>query len=240
MDAVPSAPEPTAVTPVEPTKPAEPVVAAKPDADHAYTVRRHDSLWSIAARMQNTSKQPIPVIMQSIKQMNKSAFIAGNSNHIRSGAVLILPTDQLDEPAPTHADQPIHIENEDLDRNKAPTLKQPNAPINSSKGMYTSRGRLPDAKLTLVAPTDQGSSQGAAATGQGAADDKKLNELNLQISTSRQKNLTLGQEVGQLEAQIKANDQKIALQNARLAELMQRLKNRKEAAPNTVKRIATS
>jgi len=94
--------------------------------------------------------------------------------------------------------------------------------------------------MTLVAPADQGSSQGATTSGHGAEDDKKLNQLNLQISTSRQKNLTLGQEVGQLEAQIKANDQKLALQNARLAELMQRLKNRKEAAPKTVKRIATS
>jgi Tfp pilus assembly protein FimV len=249
MDA-PAAAAPIEVpTPVEPTQPPKdepkpvapkPVVKADANADHAYTVRHRDSLWAIASRMQSTNHQSIAVIMQTIKQNNKSAFIDGNASQIRSGAVLILPTDVPDEPTPTHNQQPVHIDNEDIDHNKAPVLKPANIPASGDKGTYTSRGRLPDAKMTLVAPTEQGNSQGGAVSGHSAADEQKLNQLNLQISASRQKNLTLGQEVGQLEAQIKANDQKLALQNARLAELMQRLKNRKEAATKTVKRIATS
>ncbi len=242
MDAPAAASTPPVASPVEPAKPVEPAAEKPVDAkaDRAYTVRRNDSLWGIASRMQNTTHQSIPVIMQSIKQMNRAAFIAGNANQIRSGAVLILPTDVPDIPNTPRADQRVHIENEDIDHNKAPVLKQAPAVVNGSKGTFTRRGRLPDAKMTLVAPTEQGNSQGGAVSGQSAADEQKLNQLNLQITASRQKNLTLSQEVGQLEAQIKANDQKLALQNARLAELMQRLKNRKEAATKPVKRIATS
>ena len=213
------------------TKPVTPDAAPASSPD-AYTVKRNDSLWAIATRMQKDLNRPIPVIMRSIQQLNKSAFIGGNPNQIKNGATLALPTQQtVEQEAVAPVNQAIRIENEDTESNKAPTLRPQNVPPTSSKSKFVRRGHLPDAKMTLVAPTQQGDTQGGATSGNSQAAQKQLNAINAKISVSRQQNFTLGQEITDLESQIKANEQKLALQNAKLAELMQRLKNRKDAAP---------
>ncbi len=199
--------------------------------NEAYTVQRNDSLWAIATRMQKDLNRPIPVIMRSIQQLNKAAFIGGNPNQIKNGAVLALPTQQSIEQESPPVNQAVRIENEDTESNKAPTIRPRNEQTATSKSKFVRRGHLPDAKMTLVAPTQQGDIQGGATQGNSEAEQKKLTAINSKITVSRQKNIALNQEINLLETQIKANEQKLALQNAKLADLMQRLKNRKEAAP---------
>ncbi len=94
--------------------------------------------------------------------------------------------------------------------------------------------------MTLVAPAQEGTVQGSATEKQSEEKARQLTQLNAKITSARQRNMTLSQEVSELEAKIKANDQKLALRNARLAELMQRLKNRKDAAQQNANRTPKS
>ncbi len=228
----PPAASPTVPTPDKPAQSDQPVQTDK----KSYTVQRHDSLWAIASRMQKDMNIPVTVIMHSIQQNNQSAFIHGNPNHIRSGATIVLPNQQDISQSVQPDLQKIKVENDDVENNKTPTIRSLNQQANETKTPYIRRGHLPDAKMTLVAPTQDGSAQGSATEGQSDAKQHELSEINLKITTARQQNITLSQEVSELEAKIKANDQKLALQNAKLAELMQRLKNRKDTAPQNANR----
>lgn len=213
---------------------------AAPTEKNSYKVKRNDSLWAIATRVQKETNQPVTVIMHSIQQMNKSAFIHGNPNHIKNGATIILPNQQDIQEAPKAESQSAAVESDDVESNKAPILRTPNQQAKTAKTPYIRRGNLPDAKMTLVAPTLEGTAQGSANEKLSEEKTRKLTQLNLKITSARQRNMTLSQEITELEAKIKANDQKLALRNARLAELMQRLKNRKDAAPQNANRTPKS
>jgi|GEM_PF-2173250 len=229
--AVPATPAPEPVPrPPTPTTP----------ENTSYKVKRNDSLWSIANRIQKNSNRPITVIMHSIQQMNQSAFIHGNPNHIRNGATIILPNQQDTEEAPKVDTPPTQVENDDVESNKTPVIRTPNQQAKAAKTPYIRRGHLPDAKMTLVAPAQEGMAQGSATEKPSEETARQLGQLNLKITAVRQRNMTLSQEVSELEAKIKVNDQKLALRNARLAELMQRLKNRKDAVPQNANRTPKS
>lgn len=256
----PNTPPPMSMPPIETTQvgqntPVAQASAVAPDAaplpdktnpepapteNNSYKVKRNDSLWAIATRVQKETNQPVTVIMHSIQQMNKSAFIHGNPNHIKNGATIILPNQQDIQQAPKTESQSAVVESDDVESNKTPILRTPNQQAKTAKTPYIRRGNLPDAKMTLVAPTLEGTAQGSANDKQSEEKTRKLTQLNLKITSARQRNMTLSQEISELEAKIKANDQKLALRNARLAELMQRLKNRKDAAPQNANRTPKS
>ena len=208
--------------------------------NNSYKVKRNDSLWAIATRIQKDTHQPVTVIMRSIQQMNKSAFISGNPNQIRNGATIILPNQQDIQEVPKTDTPSTIVENDDVASNKTPILRTVNQQEKTAKTPYVRRGHLPDAKMTLVAPTLEGTAQGSANDKQSEDNPSKLTQLNLKVTAARQRNMTLGQQVSELEAKIKLNDQKLAVRNARLAELMQRLKNRKDVASQNANRTPKS
>lgn len=227
----------TVVPPVSAPAPEQPPIEETTTKNTTYKVKRNESLWSIANRLQKGTNRPVTVIMHSIQQMNQSAFIHGNPNQIKNGATIFLPNQQDDAEETPKIDIPsTQVDNDNVESNKTPVLRTPTQQAQATKTPYVRRGQLPDAKMTLVAPAQEGSAQGSVTEKQTEENTNQLKQLNQNITAARQKNMTLNQEISELEAKIKANDQKLALRNARLAELMQRLKNRKDAAPQNANR----
>lgn len=188
-----------------------------------YVVQKNDSLWKIATRLQGSLNKPAGQIMTQIRQLNEKAFVRGNPDQLKSGAELVLPK----------ADKPV----QDLVAQRAapppppapkPVAAKPIAP--PSTPPIVRSGRLPRAEMTLIAPTGTGIAQGnSMTTGRRTGVQPLSRDLATRVGQARQKTVALRREVLELDAQVAVNDQKIALQNAKLAELEQRLKARKDA-----------
>ncbi len=206
-----------------PTGPA-PVVPAAP-VQH-YTVRQNDSLWKIARRLEGPLGQSAGRIATQLHQLNRGAFLNDDPNRLRSGARLVLP--QAEKPAPV-------VTQATTKPPQAPTAKPAPQPPRS---VLSRHSPAPKTQLTLIAPTASGLATGNSEThGRKTGAQPLSRELAGQVSTMRQKTASLRKEVLELDAQVNLNDQKIAMQNARLAELQQRLKARKEAQQRRTKSL---
>ncbi|MDR9778740.1 hypothetical protein RJJ65_40045, partial [Rhizobium hidalgonense] len=112
-------------------------------------------------------KQPVGQIMQRIRDMNEDAFIAGDPNQLRRGAILVLPENSRKSTlvAAPQAATP-----------KPPTTK---APTSKTTAPIVRSGRLPKAELTLVAPNASGSAHGNSNTGQNVSSQPLPREIVL-------------------------------------------------------------
>ncbi len=197
--------------------PSEIEVSTTPQNKKAkHIVQKNESLWKIAKQLEPELKQPVGEIMQRIRAMNEDAFIAGDPNQLKRGAILVLPENSqkstlVAAPQAAAPKKPI---------TKAPTSKT-TAPIVRS-------GRLPKAELTLVAPNVLRSTQGNSNTGQNVSSQPLPREIVLKIGQERRKTVLMQHEVTELDAQLALNDKKIAMLNAKLAQLEQQLKMRNE------------
>lgn len=218
---VPLSSEPPPLTPSAPPPPL--MTEAERAAAPKYVVKANDSLWKIASGLQGTLNKPTGQIMKQIRQLNETAFKRGDPNQLKQGAQLVLP--KADKPAQDLVTQrtapPAPLPPKPLV--PKPIAPPPTTPIVRS-------GRLPQAEMTLIAPTGTGIAQGnSLTTGRRTGVQPLSRDLATRVGQARQKTVALRREVLELDAQVAVNDQKIALQNAKLAELEQRLKARKDA-----------
>lgn len=210
----------TAPAPADPApKPAPQSTASRPAR---YTVRTNDSLWKIAKRLESQLGQPAAQIATQLHQLNRRAFFNGDPNRLKSGVELTLP--HTDTPPP-------QVVRAVIVPPAAPVAKKRPLPAAPAPVQVIQRSRkTANTQLTLVAPTAAGLSTGnTEKNGRDRGPQPLSRELAGQVSQMRQKTASLRKEVLELDAQVNLNDQKIAMQNARLAELQQRLKARKEA-----------
>lgn len=195
-----------------------------------YTVQRNDSLWRIASKLQDSHQQPVGQLMTQIRQLNPNAFVGGDPNQLKQNAALILP------PLPTEQD--LLVQPASVAQTKPRTPPPAAKPVTAAKPAepVTRRGRLPSAEMILLAPNQAGLAAGnTTQTGRNAGVQPFARDLLQRVGQARRHTASLRQEVIELDAQVTANDQKIAMQNAKIAELQQRLKARREA-----KRLAPS
>jgi len=221
---VPIIGEPPELKPTAPAAPALVLTEQQQARAPRYTVQRNDSLWRIASRLQTTHQQPVGQLMSQIRQLNPDAFMRGDPNQLKQNANLILPPlpatqDLLNQPSSTAQPQPKPA----ALAAKPTTPSQPVTPV-------TRRGRLPTAEMFLLAPNQAGLAAGnTTQTGRNAGVQPFSRDLLQRVGQARRHTASLRQEVIELDAQVTANDQKIAMQNAKIAELQQRLKARREA-----------
>lgn len=185
----------------------KPVTTAKNTQNGNYVVQRQDSLWSIAARISGQTHQPIGEVMNHIKALNEHAFVGGNVNRLRTGTNLNLGA------TPPHA-------------NSTPA-KPAARSTNTSSGKYSTKYRLDQAEMTLVAENTDAAS--AKMGGSSRTAEKTSSELSLKVMTIRQKTVTLQKNVAQLDLALQQKDHQIQLLNARLAQLQQQLQQQQKA-----------
>ncbi|XID74546.1 FimV/HubP family polar landmark protein [Alkanindiges sp. WGS2144] len=224
--------KPTSTVPVQVSKPVTPASAPREvevsttpkNNQPRHVVKNNESLWKIAKQLEPQLKQPVGQIMQRIRDMNQDAFIAGDPNQLKRGATLILP-EHAQKATLVNASQPAPV----------PAAKKPplTPPVTTTEKTVRS-GRLPKAELTLIAPTTQGSPQGSSNTGQKAGFQPLSREMVLKIGQERRKTVLMQHEVSELDAQLALNDKKIAMLNAKLAELEHQLKTRNQARGKSV------
>jgi len=165
---------------------------------HTYVVRNNESLWTIASQVAAQTQQPVTNVMQQIKEANQHAFIQGDMNRLRRGAVLNLNA------------QPVMTQNKSRLKAVSPSY--------SPKTKY----RLNEAEMSLVAESTKNTAQGNAKRN----NDQFMSsaDLVLKVMTAREKTVKLQKNVTQLDLALQKKDHKIQLLNARLAQLEQQLK----------------
>ncbi len=224
------------------TQPAQPdstvATQSKPAAESAssrsaavegeYKVVANDTMWDIAQRHQGTGT--VQQTMLAIQRANPDAFIKGNLNLVKKGAVLRIPgegevqqinrgeasaefaaqtkawREMLDQRAVALPSDKATLEA------SAPVAAKPAAPRGTGKG-----------EVTLVAPT--GSSKSGKASG-GRSDAALENDLAIakeSISKATRENKALEKHLGELDTKIKASEKQLTVKNDRIAGLQEEL-----------------
>ena len=167
-----------------------------------YTVGANESLWKISALLAKQYKKSVSSFMQHLEDHNQHAFIAGDRNRLRRGAVLNFDTDPI---LPQQASVAI----KDL-------------PVVASKQSGKAKYRLAEAQMSLVAEKQADSVQGSAK--KTTQTPKSSDQLALKVMTSREKSVKLQRNVTRLDQTLKQKDHRIQVLNTRLAQLQQQFK----------------
>jgi len=192
-------------------------------AQEKHKVQANESLWGIANQIAKQENVPIQQVMKQIQENNKHAFINGNANQLKQGAILSLNYQyQATTPKP-----------------KATTLstppKKPEATTASTASPPAKKAeKQSQAHMSIVAGDSKGTTQGSKAKG---IDKKVANELTVRVRQARQSALGLQNNVRQLDRDLVAKEKRIALLNARLAELEQQLKKRQASETKPSEKI---
>lgn len=204
-DAVPVA-EPAPEPAVEPApRPAAAPVAvapAAPTADADYSVRSGDTLSEIALGMQR-SGHSLDQAMLALLQSNPEAFIGGNINRLRAGAVLRMPpAGELSRYSAGEAAGMVRQQVAEWRAARSQPQPQPDpatAPVATGAGEAAAAGN--EARLEIVPPSaegEAGSGSGIQAGGDGemlrqaqeteavAARDAEIGELRARIAELEQ------------------------------------------------------
>ncbi|OUY08777.1 type IV pilus assembly protein FimV [Acinetobacter populi] len=188
---------------------------SKPRDTSSHLVKANESLWSIAINIAQQQNIPVQQVMQQIQAQNQHAFINGNANRLKQGVVLNLP-----------GNYPVST----TQVKKQPTKTEQVPALAKNQSQPPIAQKQTDAHMSIVA-NDKGAIQGSD---KNSAESKQRHELTVQVQQQRQAALGLQNNVLQLDQQLRSKERRIALLNARLAELQQQLKS-KEAGQKDAK-----
>ncbi|HEX5361944.1 MAG TPA: FimV/HubP family polar landmark protein [Fluviicoccus sp.] len=228
--------EPAPAAKPEPAPAAAPVVAvamADTDEGATYQVRRRDSLWSIAQRVRPGRDVSVPRMMQALYKANPQAFVANNINLLRDGQTLRVPTlGEVRSAGEADAARLLSSQNaaSATDSRKL-SRKQINATATASKpAAATVQPRI---EMKLVAPVGGKSAAGHPEARTAAKSDTASGSGAKGVVAGKAAGAghprpaaDLAGQVAVLQNKLKSNDTKIAMQNARLAQLEAQLKAR--------------
>lgn len=220
-DAAPAGATATALPPVRPEE---------------YRTVEGDTLWAIARRAiadHSTAGRPVTVqqSMLAIQRVNPEAFIDGNINLLRTGAVLRFPDKtEMQQLSARQAITEVDYQNRQWSTREADTgavLRgdaKASQPDNNSPSKP--EGRL---KLSAIDSTASGTAKVAGAGGTGQSLQDELIVAQEELDRAKQENVDLLQRVGQLEDQIETMEKLIAVSNDKLRALQLAAAEKSEA-----------
>lgn len=209
-----------------------------------YVVQRNDTLWNIAQVLADKNQLDISSVMQHIQDLNQDAFINGDANQIKASHQLQMPNYDV-IPSQQAIETTIRNQRQSQRRltaqqsqtaksktatqrsarsSKPATAKKPSQTAQQARlGKQTQTHKLPNAQVTLVAPT---SSKSTAQQQQAYGDSSQATPpaLLTNLRQSRQQVAQQATRVKGLNEQLSDYTSKLQLQNQKLAELEARLK----------------
>ncbi|MEY1662070.1 FimV/HubP family polar landmark protein [Isoalcanivorax beigongshangi] len=228
------APSPTAAA-APTTAPASAPVATPATrsaaAQERYQVQARDTLWRIALDTRPNSAVSVQQTMVAIQQLNPDAFIRGNLNLVREGAVLRLPSEEEIRRITTRDANASVAEQERAWRAMSAPAAAARAPLDGT-GSSTVTAPAPatsEGRVTLVA-ADEGTDGGAGsgdAQARGSDPAALENELAIRaenLDRLRRENDELRSRLGDLDEQLDTSGQLLQLRDAQIAQLQQALK----------------
>lgn len=203
-----------------------------------YIIQRGDNLWSIANQLAAANDIEVGEVMQKIYTQNPDAFFGGNKNQLKAGSTLTLPNyeivpSQRAIASAISARTTVRPTNKDGEKSTATSSKKP---VDTRTTLSTKRGKsakslprpaLPQARLTLVTPQANGSATGTANKGSSMAAQAPKGALAQDLMQTRKAAATKATRINALNQEVTGYAERIKLQNQRLAELEQRLKQLK-------------
>lgn len=208
----------------------------------AITVNRGDTLWGIAASHAGRYGVSINQMMLAIQAANPHAFMQGNMNNLKAGAVLRIPADGLERYSAREAVAEVQRQWQmwRQDRQMASVDVQDSAspagqPIDQTpvSDVQVSDAQAPAEKADTSRLSILGDSEGDSEISQtqsGADAQATLQDLRKQVNLLResaeskgQENVELKDRIGSLESMIKKQENIISLQSEQLAQLQNTL-----------------
>lgn len=237
------APAPAPVAQKEPAKPAEKAKAPAPKAEpkkapapapapsaaaDSYAVNNGDTLWAVALKVRPSADVSVHQTMIALQRENPNAFVKGNINQLKRGAVLSVPSaDQIQQISAQQAKASVQEQIARTAKQAQPVLaaQQLDATAVAPAAKPAAQAK-PEMKLLAAekGTAASGTGTGSAKTAQSADASKKVKEISSESKALKQENKVLADKVGTLDSQVKANDKKLEVQNAKLAELQKNLK----------------
>lgn len=231
----PSAPEPIAAPPVD-------VAPAPAVAGNALAVEQGQTLSEIAGRVASHG-YTLDQTMLALLRANPDAFIRGNINLLKAGAVLRVPdAAQVSELSATEAAVVVHdqIEQWRALRQPAPqpaavadAVPQGTAPARPGAAAVVARAG--DARLEIVPPTQggnrPGTRSGASAGGEGDMLRQELQQTKEDLAARRAEVDELKARVAELEKLQQQQQSLIEMKDSALATAEQRLAEARKAVP---------
>ncbi len=243
-------PKVTAAKPVAESKPTasraqKPPVSTPPSRTSAqpsmrasgqeHRVSSSDTLWDIAAKNRPDSSISVQQMMVAIQELNPDAFINGNINLVKEGAVLRLPNaDDVRNVTTRDAMAEVAVQNrqwQQLLESRGLTAAATAKPLDgkdiadSEVEPRPGEGAADTGRVTLVAAED--SSSEASEKSAAGSDDVAMGE---DVSRLQRQNSELAERLQDLEEQLNLSEQLLTLRSKQIAELEQKLRELNEAA----------
>lgn len=223
------APQQVAIAPAPVSRP------ALDDSD--YEVRGGDTLSAIAARV--GSPGTLDQTMIALLRANPDAFIGGNINRLKAGAVLRMPGENaMTELDAQQASAIVHSQIQEwrASRRAAPQpvdadVASASTSATNNKQVSTSKSagpRVADARLEIVPPgasdaTKAGTQSGISTGGEGAMLQQELTTTKETLAAREAETQELKSRVAELEKLQQQQQQLIAMKDSELAAAQQRL-----------------
>lgn len=185
-------------------------------------VNSGDSLWKIASQSIPDNSVNINQMMVAIQRANPDAFVGGNINRLRTGAVLRIPSrEEISAIGAREAAQLVR--DQTSDETALQPIETDSSPIASPAAPAASA----DSRLAIVPPRGE---QPAAAAQTGAVAGGDGAELRADLARAREQGEALSQENTELKARVQElekirgdSERLLELRNSELQALQQRL-----------------
>ncbi|QNP40375.1 FimV/HubP family polar landmark protein [Lysobacter solisilvae (ex Woo and Kim 2020)] len=237
-------------TAIAPTEPPPQVATATPISRPAldgsdYEVRAGDTLSTIAARAGGAGS--LDQTMVALLRANPEAFIDGNINRLKAGAVLRVPSGAaMTELDAQQASAIVHSQIQEWRAARRAAPQPADADVasvpksaqgrSSSTASTQSSKRVADARLEIVPPgasdaTKAGTQSGFSAGGEGAMLQQELTQTKETLAAREAETQELKTRVAELEKLQQQQQQLISMKDSELAAAQQRLADAQKQQP---------